>query len=199
MKVDIPALNINGLDIPELAYLELTPQNVMRILFACRVTEEVEGESIETVSFISSKSAGRQVPTVKFDVKKLYAYDQLIRYFVGQLQFVHREKDFISVAEGILNYKGEKWITDNRHLYALYFLATGNVLFPKFIVKDQRIVSPDLSIFYLSLPPTFSPSDPNFRLEQAAGALKDLGAKLPDHVMEYCMAEYEKQFLYPIP
>ena len=70
MKVDIPALNIKGLDIPELAYLELTPQNVMRILFACRVTEEVEGKSIETVSFISSKSAGRQVPTVKFDVKK---------------------------------------------------------------------------------------------------------------------------------
>ena len=58
--------------------------------------------------------------------------------------------------EGIFNYKGEQWITDNRHLFALYYLATASGRLPVFTYQGNFISSDALSMYYMAgLHPTY--------------------------------------------
>ena len=169
--------------IPELKRLELNKQNVMKILFDCKATDN------NPKTFISSfydKTSSRKAPPIKFDASKLFAHTNLITYLFGQLKRIHERKEHISPGEGILNYKNQKWTDDYRALFALYYLATADTIFPKFIDGEKDATTPDLTMFYNgSLKPTYSPDDPNFKLEDARKALKDLGVKLPDDLSQF--------------
>ena len=168
--------------IPELKRLELNKENVMKVLFDCKATEN----STNTItSTFYSKTSTRKAPPVKLDTTKLFSYSNLISYLFGQLKSIHKRQETMSPAEGIFNYKGEKWTDDNRALFALYYLGTADVIFPKFIDGEKSAITPDLSTRYDGLlTPTFAPYDPNFKLEDAASALRELGVKLPSNLRD---------------
>ena len=112
--------------IPELKRLELNKQNVMKVLFDCKVTENSK-KTTHPISFYSKESA-RTAPKMSFDEEKLIKNIGIIQYLLGQLQGVHQRKDPLTPGEGIINYKGEKWTDDIRALYALYYLGCASLI-----------------------------------------------------------------------
>ena len=165
--------------IPELKRLELNKENVMKVLFDCKVTENSK-KTTHPISFYSKESS-RKAPKMSFDEEKLINNLWVIQYLLGQLQGVHKRKDPLTPGEGIINYKGEKWTDDMRALYALYYLGCASASFPNFVDGKNSAETDNISAFYaLMLKPTYAPSDPNFKLEDAEWALEDLGVKLPD-------------------
>ena len=168
-------------DIRELQTLELNKQNVMKILFDCKVTENSK-KITHPISFYSDKSS-RKAPKMSFDEEKLINNLEIIQYLLGQLQGVHKRKDPLTPGEGIINYKGEKWTDDNRALFALYYLGCASASFPDFVDGKNSAETDNISAFYkLMLKPTYAPSDPNFKLEDARKALACLGVKLPEDI-----------------
>ena len=117
--------------IPELKRLELNKENVMKVLFDCKVNESSKRRTYG-ISFYSEKSS-RKAPKIEFDEDKLINNIGIIQYFLGQLYGVHKRKDPLTPAEGIINYKGKKWTDDNRALFALYYLGCASASFPQFI------------------------------------------------------------------
>ena len=166
--------------IPELKWLELNERNIISILKQCQPTQHTL-KTIE-VSFYS-KDSTRKAPFVKFDMAELYSYSELIRYWVGQIKAVHQCKSKIIPSDGLFNYKSQKWSDDYTPLYALYYLSTGSRVLPRFIDNEKYAETKDLPIYYAAgLKPTYPPSDPNFKLEDARRALKCLGVTLPDNL-----------------
>lgn len=167
-------------EIPELKKLELNKQNVMQILFNCKATPESRKK--QAISFYDSSSS-RKAPPVLFDMQKVISHYFSIAYLLGQVKGIHEKKNTLTPAEGIFNYKGEKWTDDNRALFALYYLGCAATTFPQFIDGEKSAITPPLEEYYSAyLTPTYAPSDPNFKLEDARKALKDLGVKLPDDI-----------------
>ena len=165
--------------IPELKRLELNKENVMKVLFDCRVTENTK-KSTYPISFFSDESS-RKAPKMSFDEERLINNIGIIQYLLGQLYGVHKRKDPLTPGEGIVNYKGKKWTDDIRALYALYYLGCSSASFPHFIDGEIYAESDNIAAYYkINLKPTFAPSDPNFKLEDARMALENLGVKLPD-------------------
>ena len=159
--------------IPELKRLELNKENVMKVFFDCKVTENSK-KSTYPISFYSDESS-RKAPKMSFDEERLINNLEIIQYLVGQLQGVHKRKDPLTPGEGIINYKGEKWTDDMRALFALYYLGCASLSFPYFIDGKNSAETNNISAFYaLMLKPTFAPSDPNFKIENAKKALKAL-------------------------
>ena len=167
--------------IPELKRLELNKENVMKVLFDCKVTENSK-KTTHPISFYSDESS-RKAPKMSFDAEKLINHLEIIQYLLGQLQGVHKRKDPLTPGEGIINYKGEKWTDDNRALFALYYLGCASASFPNFVDGKNSAETDNISAFYsVMLKPTYAPSDPNFKLEDARKALEDLGVKLPEDI-----------------
>ena len=167
-------------EIPELKRLELNKQNVMKVLFDCKATET--SKKTFDVSFYSDKSS-RKAPKISFDEEKLIKNIGIVQYLLGQLQGVHQRKDPLTPGEGIINYKGEKWTDDVRALYALYYLGCASASFPEFIDGKNNAETDNITAFYhVMLRPKFAPSDPNFKLEDARKALKNLGVQLPEDI-----------------
>ena len=168
--------------IPELEKLELNQKNVMELLFKSKATPQTK-KIIEATFY--SKNSSRKAPVVLLDQDLVFAHYNLIRYWLGQIQNIHQQKKTLTPAAGIINYKGEKWTNDNRALFALYYLATSSNDLPVFKDGTNCAETPDLTPYYeTGLRPTIAPSDPNFKLENARKALKNLGVKLPDDLSE---------------
>lgn len=167
-------------EIPELKKLELNKQNVMELLFKCKPNSETKKNI--TANFYSIHST-RKAPPVQLDEELVINHSRLIRYYLGQVKNIHEKKDTLTPAAGIFNYKDEKWTDDNRALFALYYLAAASRNLPRFIDGPTCAITSSLQPFYnTNLFPTYSPSDPNFKLEDARKALEDLGVKLPDDI-----------------
>lgn len=167
-------------EIPELKRLELNKQNVMKILFDCKATEN--SKKATPITFYS-KSSTRKAPPVLFDSEKMFKYYSTISYLLGQIKGVHEKKPFLTPAEGIFNYKGEKWTDDNRALFALYYLGCATTTFPQFIDGEKSAITPPLKSFYEgNLVPTYAPSDPKFQLKDARNALKEFNIKIPKDI-----------------
>ena len=168
-------------EIPELKRLELNKQNVMKVLFDCKINENSR-KTTYPISFYSDELS-RKAPKMSFDEEKLINNIGIIQYLLGQLQGVHKRKDPLTPGEGIINYKGEKWTDDVRALYALYYLGCASASFPEFIDGKNYAETDNISAYYkINLRPTFAPSDPNFKLEDARFALEELGVKLPEDI-----------------
>ena len=169
--------------IPELKRLELNKENVMKIMFEMRATPESKRK---TESTFYSKSSIRKAPPVLFDSEKIFDYYSTISYLLGQIKGVHEGKVHLTPAEGIFNYKGEKWTDDNRALFALYYLGSVTSTFPRFIDGEKSAMTPPMKSFYEgNLIPTFAPSDSRFNLKDARNALKEFGVKLPVDLTHY--------------
>lgn len=166
-------------EIPELKRLELNKKNVIELLFKCKPTPN--STKIVTANFYSVQST-RKSPPVQLDRNVISKYTNLLRYWMGQVQAIHQQKDKLTPAAGIINYKGEKWTDDNKALFALYYLVTTSIVFPTFEDGPSGAETPSLKPYYHVLKPTFAPSDPNFKLEDARKALEDLGVKLPEDI-----------------
>lgn len=81
--------------------------------------------------------------------------------------------------EGFFNYNNQRWASDDRALYALYYLGTSSTAFPYFEDGIRHARTKNLEAFYtLGLKPTYSPNDPRFKLEDAKNALEDLGVSI---------------------
>ena len=154
-----------------LKMLELNPRNVVGVIQQCKATPETK--KVYNANFYS-KDSRQQAPVYPLDNDKLLQYSSLIKYWLGQLQFVQRKEETVSPAMGLFNYQGKRWTEDNRALFALYYLATSPslLILPKF--EDREL--PNVSIYYLDLPATCAPSDPSFKItEPVEEALFSLG------------------------
>lgn len=143
-----------------LKMLELNPKNVVGVLLQCKATPETK--KVYNANFYSEDSK-QQAPEYPLDVDKLIQYRSLIQYWLGQLQFVQGKEKAVSPAMGLVNYLGKRWTEDNRALFALYYLATSLFLIPSF--RDREL--PDAALYYSSLPATYAPSDPNFKVTES--------------------------------
>lgn len=168
--------------IPELKKLELNKQNVMEVLFKYKPTQN--SKTIITANFYSKQST-RKAPPIQLDRSMISQYTDLLRYWLGQIQDLHQQKDRLTPAAGIFDYKGKKWTDDNRALFALYYLVTTSIVFPVFEDGPNGAETCSLKPYYQVLKPTFAPNDPNFKLEDARKALADLGVKLPDDLSQF--------------
>ena len=120
---------------------------------------------------------------MSFDEERFIQNIKIIQYLLGQLYGVHKQKDPLTPGEGIINYKGQKWTDDNRALFALCYLGCAASSFPQFVDRELYAETNNITAYYkINLKPTFAPSDPNFKLEDARYALEDLGVKLPEHI-----------------
>lgn len=165
-------------EIPELKKLELNPQNVLELLLKCKATPQ--STSVNNVSFYSSEST-RKAPTFPIDQDIVFSYRKLITYWFGQLLAIHNHKEYMTPGEGIINYKGEKWSSDNRALFALYYLGTSSTAFPYFVDGPTTAQTRSLNPFYrLGLKPTYPPNDSRFNIKDAKKALKDLGVDIDE-------------------
>ena len=154
----------------------------MKVLFDCKANDS--SEKTQTVSFYSKESS-RKAPKVLFDVDRVVSHRHIIQYFLGQIYGVHKRKAPLTPGEGIINYKGQKWTDDMRALFALYYLGCATASFPKFIDGPKSAETNNITAYYnVMLKPTYPPSDPNFKLEDAKMALEDLGVKLPEDLSE---------------
>ena len=167
--------------IPELKKLELNKENVIELLFKCKATQN--SKNVITANFYSRHST-RKSPPIQLDETIVLQHNELILYWMGQIQTLHQQKDKLTPAAGIFNYKGEKWTDDNRALFALYYLSTTSLAIPYFEDGKSCAETPSLKPYYYVLKPTFAPNDPNFKLEDARDALSDLGVKLPEDLSE---------------
>ena len=167
-------------EIPELKILELNKLNIMKTFKQCQATSNTQKPIC--ISFYSDQSK-RTAPIVEFDPKELISRTALFRYWLGQLKVIHQYKSKIITSDGLFNYKNEKWTDDTRVLFALYYLSTGSAALPQFVDGEKFAEINNLAMSYAAgLKPTYPPSDPNFKLEDARKALACLGVKLPDDI-----------------
>ena len=165
--------------IPELSKLELNKKNVMELLFKCKVTEKTK--NIAKANFYTAQSS-KQAPVLPLDKDVIFAHSHLIKYWFGQIQAIHQQKPSMTPGAGIINYQSQPWTSDNKALFALYYLGTSAHVMPLFYDGENGSITEQLNIFYnvLALQPTFSPNDPNFKIQDAKLALKDLGVSIDE-------------------
>lgn len=164
--------------IPELSKLELNKNNVMELLFKCKVTEKTKNP---TISNFYSKCPSRKAPSIQLDKDIVLSHCNLIRYWLGQIKSIHTKQPTMTAGSGIINYQDKPWSNDNNSLFALYYLSVISTEFPYFIDGTNSAITPDLNPYYaLGLKPTFSPNDPKFKLKYAEDALKDLGVSIDE-------------------
>lgn len=162
--------------IPDLSKLELNQKNVMELLFKCKATPQTK--NVDNATFYSKDSI-RKAPIIKLDQDLTIANKQIIRYWLGQLKPIHQQKEVMTPGEGFFNYNNQRWASDDRALYALYYLGTSSATFPYFEDGYQHAQTENLSALYaLGLKPTYSPNDPRFKLEDAKKALSALGVSI---------------------
>lgn len=142
-----------------LKLLELNPRNVVGVIQQCKATPETK--KVYNANFYS-KDSRQQAPVYPLDVDRLLQYRSLIKYWLGQLQFVQQQEETVSPAMGLINYQGKRWTEDNRALFALYYLATSLLLIPSF--RDREL--PNARTYYKTLPATYAPSDPSFKITE---------------------------------
>ena len=165
-------------EIPQLQRLELNKQNVMKILFDCKASENTKTPLQST---IYSEESSRKAPPITFDFEKLYDNKFLIGYLLGQIKGVHLKRKTLTPADGYFNYKNEQWTTEPNTLIALYYLSTACHLIPRFVDGEKTAIIDDLKLYYdAGLKPTYAPSDPNFNLKDARSALKYLGVDIDE-------------------
>lgn len=153
--------------------LTLSKENILKVLYNCRVTEGTKHPM--TFSFYSPTSS-RKAPEMVFDYDKLTEYGQYIAYLFNQIYPVHNRQKTFSPGEGILDFSGKKWTDDNKALFALYYLSTASGNIARF---EDGAKSAFTKLPLVSLP-TYPANHPNFDVNQARFALSSLGYSLPD-------------------
>lgn len=166
---------MNNLNIPKeiLQKLTLSKENVLEVMYSCRVTPETKSPlSVRLYDEYSSKTA----PKMQFDYFKLAHCTAIVRYFLGQLYAVHAHQHFLSIGEGIIDFTGKKWTDDNRVVLALYYMAIGNGIIDPFseIAGSSKV---ELSCL---IRPTFPYDHPDFDMKRAKLPLKKLGVIFPE-------------------
>lgn len=162
--------------IPELSKLELNQKNVMELLFKCKATPQTK--NVNDANFYTTDSV-RKAPIIKLDEDIVLANKKLIGYWFGQLLPIHQQQEEMTPAEGFFNYNNERWASDDRALYALYYLGTSSTAFAFFEDGIGHARTRHLQTYYrLGLKPTYSPNDPRFKLEDAKRALEALGVSI---------------------
>ena len=154
--------------------LELSEQTVKELFVSCLRNENTKGYINST---FYDKTSSRKAPIVQFDNSAIMKSTSLIRYLLGQMQSVHENKVYITPGSGSNSYNGTKWTRDNYVLSALYYLSTAAGALDLFIDGEKYAYS-DFRNLVTPLKPTYPPSDPNFKLEDAREALEDLGVKI---------------------
>lgn len=164
-------------EIPELSKLELNQKNVMELLFKCKPTANTK--NIAKANFYTAQSS-KQAPVLPLDKDVIFAHSHLISYWLGQIQAIHQKRPSMTPGAGIINYQSQPWTSDNRALFALYYLGTSAHVMPLFYDGENGSITEKLNLFYnnLTLQPTFSPNDPNFKIKDAKLALENLGISI---------------------
>lgn len=158
--------------------LELSEQTVKELFVSFLRNEKTQSY---TNSSFYDKTSSRKAPIVQFDAAILTKNTNLLRYLLGQMSAVHENKGYITPGSGSNSYNGTKWTRDNNVLSALYYMSTAAGVLDHFVDGEKYAYS-DFRNLITSLKPTYPPSDPNFKLEDARKALACLGVKLPDDI-----------------
>ena len=160
--------------------LELSEQTVKELFVSCLRNEKSEGYI--NASFYD-ESSSRKAPIVQFDSTIITKNANLFRYLLGQIRAVHDNTGYITPGSGSNSYNGTKWTRDNNVLSALYYMTTAAGALDYFVDGEKYAYSIFRNLV-TRLTPTYPPSDPNFKLEDARKALACLGVKLPEDLSE---------------
>ena len=165
---------MNNVTIPKefLQKLTLSKENVLELMYSCRVTPETKSPLRVR---LYDKSSPKEAPLMQFDYFKLANCAPIVRYFLGQLSAVHAHQHFLSIGEGLNDFTGNKWTDDNKAVLALYYMAIGNGIIPPFSDINGSSKTELLSIIY----PTFPYDHPDFDMKRAKLPLKKLGIQFP--------------------
>lgn len=110
---------------------ELTEKNVLAIFKDCL---DPDKRPQHGVNMFSRRS--KQKPAIVYisAPQMLDHYDQ-IKYLLGQLKVVHKQKRVFLMPDGAFDYKDRKWASNNASLFALYYLGISS--FFMFTFDDQ--------------------------------------------------------------
>ena len=165
---------MNNVTIPKefLQKLTLSKENVLELMYSCRVTPETK-TPVRVPLY--DESSPKEATPMRFDYFKLNNYTSLILYFFGQLSAVHAHQPYLSIGEGLNDFTGNKWTDDNRAVLALYYMAIGSGIIPPFSDINGSSKTVLASIIY----PTFPYDHPDFDMKRAKLPLKRLGIQFP--------------------
>ena len=143
--------------------IDLNEQNVQKLFAYCLANDQTDPQNIVKANFFEITEIVN-IPTMKFDKIKLFAFSNTISYLLGQLNSVHSGKSNMIATDGCKKYDGTTWTQNKVALFALYYLGTASASLPQFIYLDalKNYASP-ISDFKDILKPTLSPNDPNFK------------------------------------
>lgn len=133
--------------------LELTKLNVYRLMQECKATENSKNKI--RCSFYDEK-AGKKMPVLEFDKKGIDNCRETINYMLGQLEAVHKNKQYLSVYYGLSNYHEENWTNEDLALYSLYYLGVASYTLPPFKRSEKGSFFSPIGEFR-KLKPTFWP------------------------------------------
>ena len=143
--------------------IDLNEQNVQKLFAYCLANDQTDPQNIVKANFFEI-TENVNIPTMKFDKIKLFAFSNTISFLLGQLNSVHSGKSNMIATDGCKKYDGTTWTQNKVALFALYYLGTASASLPQFIYLDalKNYASP-ISDFKDILKPTLSPNDPNFK------------------------------------
>lgn len=130
--------------------LELCDKNVLEMFQMCLDKTKHKANQIN----LFHPSAQQKPAIIYMDGEAVAAHFDQINYMLGQLKAVHEHKEFISLKDGLLNYKNQPWTKNNASLYALYYFGIPSITFSSFRNYNGKLLS---KIDYEFLVPTFWP------------------------------------------
>ena len=134
--------------------IELNRENVLKIYWECLANENTDSEDILSKRFLKDGQA------IDFDLNKIRANYEKVRYLYGQLYYRHiyeNNPQPLELTYGIATYDGKAWTEDQSELVAFYYLGVAALAIGKFDERGRaHFASYDLTI------PTLSPNDPAF-------------------------------------
>lgn len=162
-----------SVDMEQFSILKLNKQNVISTLRECLATPDTPKDHVWSGHFFS-KYSKRTAPSIDLNHLELVARISIFKYWVGQLKVVHERRNSFTMAQGAIDYTGNKWTDDNNAVFAFYYLMVASMTLPYFKDGEKYAEMTDLNIYYKSLPPTYAPEDPRFDPKVAKAALTDV-------------------------
>lgn len=149
------------IDIEQFSILKLNKQNVLSTFRECLATADTPKDHIWSGHFFSQESK-RTAPSISFNHMELAAKIPIFQYWAGQLKVIHQRRNSFTMAQGMLDYTGNKWTDDNNAVLAFYYLAVVSLTLPYFTDGENSAEMTNMELYYKTLPPTYAPEDSRF-------------------------------------
>jgi len=149
--------------------IELNEENVLKIYNDCLMKKKLSNflsSDLLPVKIFTKESCGKDSPEIYFSKSKIKEYKEAMEYMYGQLYEVHHGEHtitgdkFLKPDGGFLNYKNQRWTSDQKTLMSFYYLGVAAIVIMPFIIDP---FTNQLGVDLIDIVPTLSPNDPNYK------------------------------------